>query len=32
MTELKNILGKSYENADFRNFLRKSLKELLKTF
>jgi len=24
MTELTKILGKSYDNADFQNFLRKS--------
>ena len=27
MTELTKILGKSYDDADFQNFLRKSLKK-----
>ena len=27
MTELTKILGKSYDNADFQNFLGKSLEE-----
>jgi len=30
MTELANILGKSYDNADFQNFLRKSQKKVTK--
>jgi len=30
MTELMNILGKSYNNADFQNFLRKSWGKVMK--
>jgi len=30
MTELMKILGKSYDNADFQNFLRKSYEKLKK--
>jgi len=28
MTELTNILGKSYDNTDFQNFLRKTYDEV----
>jgi len=28
MTELTNILGKSYDNADFQNFARKYLEKV----
>ena len=30
MTELTKILGKSYDNADFQNFLRKSSEKVMK--
>jgi len=30
MTELTKILGKSYYNADFQNFLRKSSEKVTK--
>ena len=30
MTELTKILGKSYDNADFQNFLRETYKKVTK--